>query len=194
MVIKKIGIAILIIAVFAFVAILFKQEYKSNLNSQSSEYSGLVNIDLIFDLTRNSYAIGDVFGTIESCEDPMFEKCVKFNKTIIMLPSEEFLTQNVEEYYEGESSTLGIAYSITSAELEFFGSAVKGYIFEVGRNDFPIGYDLNNEGQKGVYFYSFTNGVVFFSHFSEVKIDGKNPTLLRNLMWSKTRCGLFCSL
>lgn len=161
-------------------------------NNEEIVYSSMWGIDYSFDLNDMSYSIGDVIGIIKDCSNVEYPKCLIFGSTVIMLPKLDVFDEIEDDYYEGRNESLGLDYTLRKLEIKVLGKKIKGYMFYVGHSNEIIDGEIMLGKLKGTYFYSMTDGILFYEHSSEiVLLSSQKRARLSVMNWSTTTCGFF---
>jgi hypothetical protein len=182
----------LIFSLLAFVVCVFISGCESRLfNNDDLVYSSMWGMDNSFSLDEMTYSIGDVSGSLKDCSSVEYPKCLIFSSTVIMLPKLEIFNKIEDSYYEGRNEKLGLNYSLREIEIKVLGEKIKGYMFYVGHSNEIIDDETMLGKLKGTYFYSMTDGVLFYEHNSEIVLSNQKRARLSVVNWNTTMCGFF---
>lgn len=160
-------------------------------NREELVYSSTGEVETVINLNKKFLSIGDSFSPIEDCSSPDFPKCLKFDSTVIMLPTENVFDKFEDGYYEGRNKKLDVDYNISKLEIKVLGRKIEGFLFNVGHT-YELAYGKKMLGNlKGRYFFTFGDGVLFYEHNSEIFLNDEKKERVSNIVWSTTGCGLF---
>lgn len=189
---RKVKKASRIFALMAVVIGLFISGCESRFfNNDELVYSSMWGEGTSFSLDKMFYSVGDEIGIIKDCSSIEYPNCIIFDSTIIMLPRIDIFDDIVDGHYKGRNESLDLDYKIRKLEINVLGRKIKGYLFKVAHSNEMIGGEHILGTLKGDYFYSMSDGVLFYDHNYEMNIDNQKQAMLPETNWSTTGCGFF---
>ena len=159
------------------------------------KYTPLAGSNVSFNLEKSFYEVNHGVGSLIDCSTDEFPKCIQFEHTVIMIPKDKIFNEFEDGHYVGANEKLNLEYNITEVTLPILGKYFHGYLFYVASPE-EMMYGQEVLGNlKGIYFYSKTDGVLFYENYNEIvqMVKGKGKTRITETYWSSTACGFFAN-